>query len=233
MNKRILYLLVSLLCAAIQGCATQEQTTATANQAVTGFQQLDKGQNQTFVGCSPCTYPTEKTLWTPEPQASSTPAPLAQSRPPVAPNTNWVGTSKTKTVFKTPNQTVIHFDVNRAALTAQAKNQLNQFCNAAGDLDEIDIAGRTDASGSRELNEKLAKTRATKTKKYIDDCLKAKGKNAHTKMTAKGQCCYAADNATEGGRMQNRRAEVKTGEVQVNTSTTINEPSTGNEGIRP
>lgn len=238
MNRTLLPLMFAgVLVAALQGCATNDSVVTPA-QTVSGFQQLDKGANQTFVGCSPCAKPTEKSLWTaPEQEPRVNANTLPSQGPRLEGGGSTTANNTTSPTGQMRNQSkgvVIQFDLNKATLSAGAKQQLNTFCETAKDGESIQIIGRTDATGTEHINQKLAQARAQATEKYLNRCLKGKGKKAITTMSAQGQCCYVADNKSEEGRARNRRSEVVAApENRVSDNNMSNNRSTGNEGNRP
>lgn len=238
MNRTLLPLMFAgVLVAALQGCATNDSVVTPGHQ-VSGFQQLDKGSNQTFVGCSPCAKPTEKSLWTApalDPRVNANALPSQGSRMDAAASTTAnKASSQTGEARQQSKRVVIQFHVNKATLSAGAKQQLNEFCERAKDGESIQIVGRTDATGNEHINQKLAQARAQATEKYLNRCLKGKGKKAITTMSAQGQCCYVADNKSEEGRARNRRSEVVADpEKRVSDNHMSNNRSTGNEGNRP
>ena len=71
----------------------------------------------------------------------------------------------------------------------------------------IEIRGRTDELGSASLNDVLARNRAL----AVRDYLRALHLSEQTtiRMSAKGACCYVADNETREGRAANRRVEIE------------------------
>ena len=71
----------------------------------------------------------------------------------------------------------------------------------------IEIRGRTDELGSAALNDMLARNRALAVRDYIRAQHLPEATTIH--LSAKGACCYVADNATRDGRAANRRVEIE------------------------
>lgn len=234
MNKTLVLIATVIGCTIQMGCATQEPL-PTASPAVNGFQQLDKGTNQTFVGCSPCVRPTPKTLWAPETQDKP---PVVATVPATPKLTTAPATVQSHTIAKgMPKKLsgVINFETSKATLSPEAKATLNEFCQGSVNAPDLLISGHTDSTGSQKTNDRLANERANVAKQYLADCIKSKGKHLNVTTQSKGRCCYVADNTTESGRSKNRRVEVTS---LNNTETEIaNQPATnkpkGNEGDRP
>ncbi len=101
----------------------------------------------------------------------------------------------------------ILFATGKSNLSANAKNSLNQFAISLQNNPQtnVQIAGHTDNTGTRAVNERLSKERANSVFNYL-----VNAGVAPNRMTADG---YAYDfpvasNDTEAGRAQNRRVEV-------------------------
>lgn len=100
----------------------------------------------------------------------------------------------------------IFFETNTYELLPTSVAELNllvDFLTSNGKLN-IEIQGHTDNVGDRKLNDKLAESRAKEVYSYlIDNGIDKK------RLTFKGygETKPKADNATEGGRKQNRRTE--------------------------
>lgn len=113
------------------------------------------------------------------------------SRPPVVP-------------IKT---TVITFASGSALVTAAAKRQLEAILPEVQRSPVIHIRGRTDELGSVALNDVLARNRALAVRDYLRTQDLAEATTIH--VSAKGACCYVADNDTQEGRAANRRVEIE------------------------
>lgn len=101
---------------------------------------------------------------------------------------------------------VVHFATGSAGLNRQAQAILAQFAELARESQRIVVSGRTDSTGSDDVNRRLAQARAQAVATY----LRREGgatKN-YIEFDAQGLCCYAAANEAEEGRQLNRRAEV-------------------------
>jgi outer membrane protein OmpA-like peptidoglycan-associated protein len=101
----------------------------------------------------------------------------------------------------------ILFATGKSNLSANAKNSLNEFAISLQNNPQtnVQIAGHTDNTGTRAVNERLSKERANSVFNYL-----VNAGVAPNRMTADG---YAYDfpvasNDTEAGRAQNRRVEV-------------------------
>ncbi|MBR6249093.1 MAG: OmpA family protein, partial [Muribaculaceae bacterium] len=99
------------------------------------------------------------------------------------------------------------FATGKSNLSANAKNSLNEFAISLQNNPQtnVQIAGHTDNTGTRAVNERLSKERANSVFNYL-----VNAGVAPNRMTADG---YAYDfpvasNDTEAGRAQNRRVEV-------------------------
>ncbi|NVD97696.1 OmpA family protein [Massilia sp. BJB1822] len=101
---------------------------------------------------------------------------------------------------------VIHFAHGSARLDSHARSTLMQFLPIAGQSRRIEIAGRTDSSGGEAINHALAMARAQAVRRYLERHLA--GREASIQAHARGRCCYVADNGSEAGRSDNRRAEI-------------------------
>jgi outer membrane protein OmpA-like peptidoglycan-associated protein len=102
----------------------------------------------------------------------------------------------------------ILFDVGQSTLRPSAQHDLADFAEVLKKYPDTDltIAGHTDSTGSRQLNERLSLERADAVVEYLT----LRGV-ATRRMIPRG---YAYDhpvasNATESGRQQNRRVEVQ------------------------
>ena len=71
----------------------------------------------------------------------------------------------------------------------------------------IEIRGRTDELGSAALNDLLAGNRARAVRDYLRTLHLPEATTIH--LSAKGACCYVADNDTKEGRAANRRVEIE------------------------
>lgn len=100
----------------------------------------------------------------------------------------------------------LRFETNSAVLKPQAISALQELAAViASEPMQLDIAGYADSSGSDEINVPLSQKRAA----AVRDVL-AKGGVPAENLMAKGFSSQkpVADNSTEDGRAQNRRAEI-------------------------
>lgn len=102
----------------------------------------------------------------------------------------------------------VHFDTDKATLRADSYAELKELLDYLQRHEEviIEIAGHTDDMGTAAHNLKLSQDRANTIRAF----LLSKGIKA-ARVTAKGYGASepVADNATEEGRKQNRRTEVR------------------------
>jgi outer membrane protein OmpA-like peptidoglycan-associated protein len=103
-------------------------------------------------------------------------------------------------------ENAIRFDLNKATLSTQAKQNLDQLIPVFQEYQNtnIDIFGYTDITGKEDYNLKLSKSRSESVKAY----LASKGLSAERFRTmGLGIADPIASNDTEEGRSQNRRVE--------------------------
>lgn len=99
------------------------------------------------------------------------------------------------------------FETGRAELKPGATRSLDQLAQAlrSDDRSQVAIEGHTDATGSREFNLDLSLHRAQSVQSYLI----GHGVNpARITVRGMGPDFPVADNASSGGRLQNRRVEV-------------------------
>jgi outer membrane protein OmpA-like peptidoglycan-associated protein/plastocyanin len=108
----------------------------------------------------------------------------------------------------------VNFEFNKAALTLNAKSLLDQVSGALTARPDIkvEIDGHTDGKGTDPYNQKLSEARAKSVATYL-----ASHGVAKDRLTSKGfgKTMPIADNATDEGREQNRRVELKVLESAV------------------
>jgi outer membrane protein OmpA-like peptidoglycan-associated protein len=99
--------------------------------------------------------------------------------------------------------------VGRDALTADAKQQLDDLAKQAGGLDRfvIEIQGFTDKTGPASYNDVLSQRRAEAVARYLT--IEYKIPVRSITMLGEGYAQPVADDKTRDGRKQNRRVEVK------------------------
>lgn len=102
----------------------------------------------------------------------------------------------------------VHFEFNRANLTADAKTVLDSVAAAlqAHPAITVELDGHTDGKGTAAYNQSLSERRAAATKQYLVD----RGVDAGRIATrGYGKSSPVADNGTDEGRELNRRVELK------------------------
>ncbi len=104
----------------------------------------------------------------------------------------------------------VTFKVNSAVLSAEAKQQLDEFAAKATNAKAytIEVAGHTDSTGSEAKNFRLSRQRAEAVVQYLAVNHKIPLRRFVTPM-GYGKTEAVADNTTQSGRAQNRRVEVK------------------------
>lgn len=104
----------------------------------------------------------------------------------------------------------VTFRVNSAVLSADAKQQLDDFATKAVDAKAymIEVRGHTDSSGSEAKNLRLSRDRADAVVQYLAVNHKIPLRRFTTPM-GYGKTEFVAENNTSAGRQQNRRVEVK------------------------
>lgn len=104
----------------------------------------------------------------------------------------------------------VTFRVNSAVLSAEAKQQLDEFATQAADAKAymIEVRGHTDATGSEAKNLRLSRDRADAVVQYLAVNHKIPLRRFTTPM-GYGKTEFIAENNTSAGRQQNRRVEVK------------------------
>jgi OOP family OmpA-OmpF porin len=104
----------------------------------------------------------------------------------------------------------VNFRVNSAALSPEAKRQLDELAAKASNARAymIEVAGHTDSTGSEAKNFRLSQARAEAVVQYLAVNHKIPLRRFVTPM-GYGKTEFVADNTTAAGRAQNRRVEVK------------------------
>lgn len=102
----------------------------------------------------------------------------------------------------------ITFDVDRYDIKPQFQSTLNEVAQTLAQYQQtyIDVLGHTDSTGSDAYNQALSERRAQSVANYL-----ASRGVAPARMATRGfgETQPIADNATEYGRAQNRRVEIK------------------------
>lgn len=111
--------------------------------------------------------------------------------------------------YNVKGTTNVNFDTGKAALSAQAKNEL---CATAAKAEGMDnalllVVGYTDSTGSQELNQRLSEKRASSVVNYLQQ---ACGWKPYRMLTPTGmsEADPVASNDTVDGKAQNRRVAV-------------------------
>jgi outer membrane protein OmpA-like peptidoglycan-associated protein/plastocyanin len=112
----------------------------------------------------------------------------------------------------------VNFEFNKAVLTLNAKSLLDKVADAlvARPDIKVEIDGHTDGKGTDAYNQKLSENRAASVATYLAGHGVDPGR-----MTSRGfgKTMPIADNATDEGREQNRRVELKVVESAAPTTT--------------
>src|SRR5437763_8953184 len=104
----------------------------------------------------------------------------------------------------------VNFRVNSAVLSADARQQLDDFATKVmeGKGYMIEVSGHTDSTGGEAKNMRLSRERAESVVEYLTITHKIPARRFITPM-GYGKTEAIADNTTVAGRAQNRRVEVK------------------------
>lgn len=200
MNPRLY--IVALLCASLCACTgTKQKAVSIRSQAKPAefrIAQIDHGKNARFVLCNgaECPKVTQKTLAIVSADRTATqpvptPLPAREFDEAVPP------TEETVTVL---------FAKNSAVLDQRARALLDAQVSRLGPKTSILVRGRTDSTGSKRMNDRLAERRAQAVTNYVKS--KIPQREVEVRHEARGKCCYVAPNKTAAGRAVNRRAEV-------------------------
>ncbi|WP_254786457.1 MULTISPECIES: OmpA family protein [unclassified Janthinobacterium] len=100
----------------------------------------------------------------------------------------------------------VYFAPGSSRLDRTAQHVLQQFLTLVQPASHIRIAGRTDNTGTPALNDAIAHQRAARVERYLRRHLHVPA--VQLEVESSGACCYAAANATETGRQNNRRVEL-------------------------
>ena len=100
----------------------------------------------------------------------------------------------------------VYFAPGSSRLDRTAQQVLQQFLTLVQPASHIRIAGRTDNTGTPALNDAIARQRAARVERYLRRHLHVPA--VQLEVGSSGACCYAAANATETGRQNNRRVEL-------------------------
>jgi outer membrane protein OmpA-like peptidoglycan-associated protein len=111
--------------------------------------------------------------------------------------------------FSMVKSATVLFAVNQSKLTAEAKQQLDEFAMQASGLQRymIEVQGFTDKTGSAATNEALSQERAEEVARYLANEHQVPLRSIS--MLGSGYAMPVADDKTRDGRKQNRRVEVR------------------------
>lgn len=100
----------------------------------------------------------------------------------------------------------VYFAPGSSRLDSAAQHALQQFLTLVEPGSRMHIAGRTDNTGTPALNDAIAHQRAATVERYLRRHLHVTA--VQLEVESSGTCCYAAGNATEAERQNNRRVEL-------------------------
>ena len=187
MNKAILSLIAMT---AVAGCATTDVPVedAAERQAKLGVTQVGQKQNADFVFCAEgkdCPKRTPKYLPVPKPE----PKPVASIE------------SQKPSSFK------VHFRWGSSTLDKSGRGELDQVVGSGlvKSAKSITVAGRTDPTGSRSFNEKLALKRASTVKAAL---VMAGVPENIIKAEAQAPCCDGDKKAAPAEMRELRRTDI-------------------------
>ena len=108
---------------------------------------------------------------------------------------------------KIPSLTGVHFDYDKAAITAAGQSILDDAIVVLTRNPHVgvNIVGHTDSRGSDEYNQRLSQQRAESVQNYLAAGGIAKGR---MRTAGRGESDPVASNDTDSGRAQNRRVDV-------------------------
>lgn len=154
------------------------------------------------------------------PMAAAEPEQQVATAAPAAPQPEPAEEAAFETIVLRP----VNFQFDKAELTEPSKGTLDELAAKLAAHPEMSatIEGYTDAIGSADYNKQLGRKRA----EAVRDYLAGKGVDAgHIQVASRGKDDPVADNSTEEGRAQNRRAEVKAADSAQNVKIEI-QPAT-------
>ncbi len=111
--------------------------------------------------------------------------------------------------FQMAKSVTVLFDVDKATLTPEAKQMIDDLAKQTNGSDRymIEVQGFTDKSGSVDYNNQLSERRAQAVARYLAN--QSNVAVRHITMLGQGYAQPVADDKTREGRKQNRRVEVK------------------------
>ena len=98
------------------------------------------------------------------------------------------------------------FAFDKAELTSAHRGILIDVAGKLSGKESLEIVGHTDSKGSKAYNQKLSERRA----QAVADFLRTFGVKNNMSVSGMGETQPVADNATDAGRAQNRRVEIRT-----------------------
>ena len=98
------------------------------------------------------------------------------------------------------------FAFDKAELTSAHRGILIDVAGKLSGKENLEIVGHTDSKGSKAYNQKLSERRA----QAVADFLRTFGVKNNMSVSGMGETQPVADNATDAGRAQNRRVEIRT-----------------------
>jgi OOP family OmpA-OmpF porin len=98
------------------------------------------------------------------------------------------------------------FAFDKADLTSAHRGILIDVAGKLSGKENLEIVGHTDSKGSKAYNQKLSERRA----QAVADFLRTFGVKNNMSVSGMGETQPVADNATDAGRAQNRRVEIRT-----------------------
>jgi outer membrane protein OmpA-like peptidoglycan-associated protein len=102
--------------------------------------------------------------------------------------------------------TAAEFAFDKSDLTSAHRSILIDVAGKLTGEENLEIVGHTDSKGSKAYNQKLSERRA----KAVADFLRTFGVKNSMSVSGMGETQPVADNATDAGRAQNRRVEIRT-----------------------
>ncbi len=124
----------------------------------------------------------------------------------------------------------VHFGFNKAVLTANDKEQLDNFAAQFGTANNfiLEVTGGTDSTGPAQYNYDLSQRRAQAVVQYLASKYNVPARRFYLIGIGKDQ--YVASNKTAQGRHENRRVKVQ---MLSNMSTDSTNASTGSAPTDP
>ncbi|UEC01769.1 OmpA family protein [Burkholderia vietnamiensis] len=199
----------------IAGCAavSQDPPALPSSPAPLRLAQIGYGLDATFEACRAdiCPQRTMKTIsgaLVPPPQALVIPDAIPENSLRSHRDDRLPATVSLQSADRQDlRQLDIQFAFASAELDSTARGALRELAARLGNVQEIRIVGRTDSTGTRATNERLAKARADAVLRELVGL--TPGITPITTVDAQGSCCYAQSNDSPAGRARNRRVEIR------------------------